>query len=159
LTPNGTPKTYRDALAYIKFCWQTFEKEDCPSLADWPHLAPVAMPDDPTALLTARQAAQHLNITVEALLAHVHDGTLRAINISRGRKRGRYRFTPADLDAFKASRITQDSPCRFTSGKPARTTISTSSSKVIGFAEVQARRLAAKRMHSKPLNGKKPKRW
>jgi excisionase family DNA binding protein len=158
------PKNRADALEYIAFLrdhyGDTPYPDDYPSLKDWPHLAPAPMPDDPNTLATARQAAQHLNITVEQLLALVHDGTLRAINISRGKKRGRWRFTRADLDQFKASRIRQEQqPCRFTSGKPVRTTISTSSSKVIGFAELQARRLAAKRTLSKPLSGTKPKRW
>jgi excisionase family DNA binding protein len=144
LAADYKPKSRRDALAYIKFCWQTFEKEDCPSLADWPAFAPVTMPDDPTALLTARQAAQHLNITVEQLLAHVHDGTLRAINISRGKKRGRWRFTRDDLDAFKTSR-TQEQPCRFSSPKsPRRITGIVSKSSVVDFSALRAARLARK---------------
>jgi excisionase family DNA binding protein len=148
LTAGGVPKTRRDALAYIEFCRETktYEQEDCPSsLADWPAFAPVEMPDDPTAPLTTRQAAQALNVTTEQLLAHVSDGTLRAINISRGKKRGRYRFTRADLDEFKASRMTQEQPCRFSSPKsPRRTTGTASRSSVVDFSALRAARHARK---------------
>jgi hypothetical protein len=34
------PKTRRDALHYIAFCWETYDKEVCPQLSDWPHLLP-----------------------------------------------------------------------------------------------------------------------
>jgi excisionase family DNA binding protein len=142
-----TPRSRSDALAYIAFLRDHYGDspypDDYPSLKDWPHLAPVAMPDDPDALLTARQAAQHLSITVEQLLALVHDGTLSGINVSRGKKRGRWRFTRADLDAFKASRIRQEQPCRFSSPKnPRRITGTVSKSSVVDFSALRAARLA-----------------
>jgi excisionase family DNA binding protein len=120
-------------------------------MARWPEkpLAPVAMPDDPNTLLTARQAAQHLNVTPEQLLAHVHDGTLRGINVSRGSKRGRWRFTRADLDQFKASR-TQEQPCPSTPQRNRRASTGTiSNCKVIGFTARRALLLAAKPKNSK----------
>jgi excisionase family DNA binding protein len=147
------PKTRRDALDYIADCRANYCDPDgtvCPQLSDWPHLAPVPMPDDPDTLLTAQQSAQHLSITVEQLLALVHDGTLRGINVSRGRKRGRWRFTRADLDDFKASRITQEQPCRFSSPKnPRRTTGTASKSSVVDFSALRAARLARKLSGSK----------
>jgi hypothetical protein len=106
--------------------------------------------DDPNALLTAHQAAQHLNVTTEQLLGHVHDGALRALNMSRGEKRGRYRFTPADLDQFKASRITQEQPCPSSPQRNRKASIGTiSSCKVIGFTARRALLLAAKPRNSK----------
>jgi excisionase family DNA binding protein len=147
------PKNRGDALSYIAFCRATYDAgygSDGPSLEDWPHLAPVAMPDDPDALLTARQAAQHLSVTVEQLLALVHDGTMRGINVSRGRKRGRWRFTRADLDAFKASRIRQEQPCPFIKSRTVHTSRLISGSKVIGFSALRNAQLAKKLNRPKP---------
>jgi excisionase family DNA binding protein len=150
LTADGVPKSRGDALAYIEFWRKWYGDQDCPSLDDWPSLAPVEMPDDPNAPLTTRQAAALLNVTTEQLLAHVHDGTLRAINVSRGRKRGRWRFARADLDDFKTSRMTQEQSCRFSSPKsPRRTTGTASRSSVVDFSALRAARLARKQSGSK----------
>jgi excisionase family DNA binding protein len=150
LAADYKPRTMRKALAFIAWAKTVWEPWEQPTLADFPWLAPVEMPDDPATLLTTRQAAQHLSITTEQLLAHVHDGTLRGINVSRGRKRGRWRFTRADLDAFKASCISQEQPCRFSSPKnPRRITGSLSKSSVVDFSALRAARLARKPSGSK----------
>jgi hypothetical protein len=108
-------------------------------------------PHDPNGLLTMAQAAARLGITIEQVKAHVDDGALRYVNVGRGKKRPRYRFTPVDLDEFIANRTMQEQPCR--SIAPKRTEASTSStsrSKVIGFTARRAALLAAKPKRSKP---------
>jgi hypothetical protein len=110
-----------------------------------------ALRRDPDSLLTAREAADHLNITVEQLLQHVKGGALRYINVGCGDKRPRYRFAPSDLDAFKTSRSTLERRCRSSSRKsPSRITGTASSSNVVGFSARRAALLAAKPKKSKP---------
>jgi excisionase family DNA binding protein len=105
---------------------------------------------DPDGLLTSSEAAAQLGITVEQLIAHVDDGTIRAINVGRGKIRPRYRFDPADLDVFKTSRTKEHKPCPSSSPKRAsRTTGSASSSNVVGFSALHAARLAKKPSGSK----------
>jgi excisionase family DNA binding protein len=110
-----------------------------------------ALRRDPDSLLTTREAADHLNITVEQLLQHVKGGALRYINVGRGDKRPRYRFAPSDLDAFKTSRSTLERACRSSSRKSqSRTTGTASRSNVVGFSARRAALLAAKPKKSKP---------
>jgi hypothetical protein len=106
---------------------------------------------DPNALLTAAQVAARLAITVEQLMAHVGDGAIRSINIGRGKKKPRYRFDPADIDAFKTSRRTlEQSQCPSSSRKSPRHTIgSASKSNVVGFSALRTARLAKKPSGSK----------
>jgi hypothetical protein len=109
-------------------------------------------PRDPDGLLTAAQAAARLGITVEHLMAHVQDGAIKSINVGRGKKKARYRFAPADLDAFKIERTSmeQPAPCRFSSRKsPRPITGSASKSNVVGFTALRAARLAKKPKGSK----------
>jgi excisionase family DNA binding protein len=145
------PKTARERREYAAFLIEEFD----PEWGVWPWIPlkrrrKVVLPADPNTLLTPPQAAQHLSVTIEQLLALVHDGTLKGINVSRGRKRGRWRFTRADLDAFKASRIAEVQPCRFLSPKnPRRTTGTASKSSVVDFSALRAARLARKPNGSK----------
>jgi hypothetical protein len=107
-------------------------------------------PPDPDALLTAAQAAARLGVTVDQFMGHVEDGAIDYINVGRGKKRPRYRFAPADLETFKAARITTEQPCRFSSRKnPNPITGSTSKSKVVGFTALRAAHLAKKPKGSK----------
>ena len=69
------------------------------------------IPDSDTALLTLDQAAAYLNITDDQVAAFVADGTLDYINVGRGKKRPRYRFTKQDLDAFIERRRQKEVPC------------------------------------------------
>jgi hypothetical protein len=129
---------------------------DVPTLDDDASLDP-AMPKpkpkrDPDALFTAAQAAARLAITVEQLISHVEDGALRYINVGRGKKRPRYRFDPADLDAFKAARSTlENAHCPSSSRKNPRPTTGTASkSNVVGFSALRAAQLARKPRRLKP---------
>jgi excisionase family DNA binding protein len=105
--------------------------------------APPPKPDrDPDALLTAAEAAARLSITVEQLIAHVEDGALRYINVGRGKKRPRYRFSPSDLEEFKATRSTLENACPSSSRKNQRPTTGTASkSNVVGFTALRNARL------------------
>jgi hypothetical protein len=108
-------------------------------------------PADPEGLLTAAEAAARLGITIGQLKAHVADGAIRYINVGRGKQRARYRFAPADLDAFKTNRTTTEQPsCPFSSPKSPRRTIgSASKSSVVGFTALRAAHLARKPKGSK----------
>jgi len=66
---------------------------------------------DPKAPLTAAEAAARLSITTAQLMRFVTSGDLKFINIGQGKKRPRYRFDPADLDAFKTARTMEHQPC------------------------------------------------
>ncbi len=84
------------------------------------------IPDSDTALLTLDQAAAYLNITDDQVAAFVADGTLDYINVGRGKKRPRYRFTKQDLDAFIERRRQKEVACLSTSKRSPRSTTSTS---------------------------------
>lgn len=51
-------------------------------------------------LLTPKEAAARLSITVEQLAALVRDGEIAYVGVGRGAKRPRRRFTEVDLDEF-----------------------------------------------------------
>jgi excisionase family DNA binding protein len=101
------------------------------------------IPRDPDALLTAAQAAARLSITVEQLIAHVEDGGLRYINVGRGKKKPRRRFSESDLEEFKAARSTlEKTSCPSSSRKSPRPTTGTASkSNVVGFSALRAARM------------------
>ena len=54
--------------------------------------------------MTPPTAASLLNVRVEKVLTWIHKGELRAINISDGKRRPRYRISPEALSAFVQSR-------------------------------------------------------
>jgi excisionase family DNA binding protein len=84
-------------------------------------------------LLTLREAAERLRLSTDQLRAFVHDGELRYINLGRGRKRPRMKFTEFDLAEFVTRRTRRDVECQSTSRSERRTTLTTSRSEVIGF--------------------------
>jgi len=51
-------------------------------------------------LFDLKEAAKRLGASVDHVRALVDDGRLPYVNIGRGRKRPRYRFTDADLHEF-----------------------------------------------------------
>jgi excisionase family DNA binding protein len=101
-------------------------------------------------LLTRAEAAKLLRITPEQLAEHVRDGELPYINVGRGVKRPRMRFTELDLAEFIERRKRRCATCPSISRDDRRTTDTTSSSKVIGFMALRDARRAAKQ---KPSNG------
>jgi len=100
----------------------------------------------PDGLLTPAEAAARLRITEEQLSAFVRDGELRYVNMGRGTKRPRYRFTEADICELIEKRKEQDFQCLSSNRKsPHRTTGTTSKSVVVGFMDRRAAQIAAKR--------------
>jgi len=94
----------------------------------------------PNGLRTPAEAAARLQISMKQLGSFVRSGELRYVNVGRGSKKPRIRFTDADLTEFITARTQRNNPpCRSTSRRTHRTTSLTSNSEVIGF---QARRNA-----------------
>ena len=99
-----------------------------------------------TKLLTVDEIADALDTTKEHVIGLVHDGKLKYINVGRGTKRPRYRFTPDDLAEFvEANRKREEIPCPFLRPRTRRSFNTNSNSKVIGFAQLRAQRTDAKR--------------
>ncbi|WP_152104144.1 MULTISPECIES: helix-turn-helix domain-containing protein [Bradyrhizobium] len=98
-------------------------------------------------LLTGKEAAARLGITVDQLAALVHDGEISFINMGRGSKRPRRRYTEADLDDLIERRRRRES-CPSGSPKLRRFTVTTSGSAVIGFTALRNAQLEKKQ---KPL--------
>ena len=95
-------------------------------------------------LFDSKEAAADLRITVDQLLKFVHDGEIGYVNVGRGRKRPRYRFRRDDLEDFKERRRRREAPCPSIRTRVPRTTVSTSSSVVVGFMAQRAARHARK---------------
>ena len=57
--------------------------------------------------LTPQQAAERLGVGVETLLGWIHNKQLKAVNVGKGRQRGRYRIQPEDLERFMQFRATK----------------------------------------------------
>src|SRR5262245_24572461 len=56
------------------------------------------------ALMSPRDAAARLLISVKTLIGHVHDGSIRYVNVGRSDRRPRYAFSDTDLSEFEANR-------------------------------------------------------
>src|SRR4051812_16428507 len=102
-----------------------------------------------TRLMNRETAAEWLCISEDQVAELAHRGELRYINVGRGQKRARMRFTEEDLEEFVARRRRRE-VCLSTSPKSHRITISTSRSEVIGFTAVRAAQLAGKPKPTKP---------
>jgi|SRR6516165_12761503 len=76
-------------------------------------------------LFDMKEAAKRLGTSVDHVKGLVEDGRLRFVNIGRGTKRPRYRFTESDIaDFIEASRKRGETPqCRSlrSSGRPITT--------------------------------------
>lgn len=57
--------------------------------------------------LTPQQAADRLGVGVETMLGWIHSKQLKAVNVGKGRQRGRYRIQPEDLERFMQFRATK----------------------------------------------------
>src|SRR5258708_39754241 len=107
-------------------------------------------------LLSPREAANYLQISTKTLIALVNDGAIRAIDVGRGRLKRRYRFTEGDLGEFVDLRAQRDVPCRSTSTKTVRSTISTSNSNVLAFTALRDARMSGTPRPSNDRNATKP---
>lgn len=83
-------------------------------------------------LLSAKEAAERLQITKDQLAALVQDGELAYINVGRGKKRPRRRYTDQDIDELVDRRRRRE-VCLSGNPKAHRSTATTSGSAVIGF--------------------------
>src|SRR6266851_3828217 len=102
------------------------------------HRVRSSIPND--GLRTPTEAAARLRISAKQLRAFVRSGELRYVNVGRGSKKPRIRFTDADLTEFIAARTQRNNPpCPSTNLRTRRIISLTSNSEVIGF---QARRNA-----------------
>lgn len=92
--------------------------------------------ESPARLLTPKEAAARLAITVDHLAGLVADGEIAYIFVGRGEKRPRRRFAEEDLDAFIERRRRREvSPPSIP--KSRRT-----NSMVVGFSALRNARLA-----------------
>ena len=100
-------------------------------------------------LLTLTEAATYLSTTDEQVIAFVRGGALAYVNIGRGAKRARYRFTKSDLDAFIEQRRQREVQCLSTK-KPTRRISNSTSSTVVGdFLGLRAAQIAKQRKPSR----------
>ena len=146
LRAQGAPPT-RDMSYIDRVCDRMIAAAANSALTQKLDVAP--KPKREAKLLTLDDAAQHLNVTSDQVTAFVQDGELRYINVGRGKKRPRMRFTVADLDEFIEARRRRDVACQSTRNPTHRSTTSTSKSEVIGFTALRAARLAGTRKNSK----------
>jgi excisionase family DNA binding protein len=113
--------------------------------------AKLVVPVTPSAeLLILDQAAAYLNVTADQVTAFVQDGELRFINVGRGSKRPRYRFTIEDLQEFIQQRKRKEIQCLSTNPRSRLSMPSTFKSEVIGFTARRNVLLAGKPKPSKP---------
>jgi excisionase family DNA binding protein len=102
-------------------------------------------------LFDIKEAAKRLNTSQDQVKGLVEEGRLSYVNIGRGTKRPRYRFTDADIAAFiEANRNREPSLCRFSKSGEVRTTNTISKSVVVGFMAQRNARRAEKQKNSKP---------
>src|ERR1700682_1236937 len=95
-------------------------------------------------LFDLKQAAKKLDIAEEQARGLVQDGELQFINVGRGKKRPRMRFTEADLDEMTERRRRKSEPCLSTNRKSHRFTNTTSKPVVIGFTALRNAQLEKK---------------
>jgi hypothetical protein len=89
-------------------------------------------------LLTPKQAAADIGISVKTLTGHANDGEIRYINVGRGKKKTRRMYDPNDIKEFKERRARREVPqCQSTATRKARSTTTISDSKVIAFTALQ----------------------
>jgi excisionase family DNA binding protein len=93
-------------------------------------------------LLTPREAAAILRVSLDTLEGYVLDGTLAFVNVGRGTKRPRRRFSLVDIERFIADRTKRLTPSPSISTPDRRNTRSPST--VVGFMAARAARLAEK---------------
>ncbi|TPQ33622.1 hypothetical protein C2U70_18975 [Bradyrhizobium guangdongense] len=101
-------------------------------------------------LLDIKETARRLNTSPEHVRGLVEDGRLRFVNIGRGAKRPRYRFTDIDVaDFIESNRRLEEAPCQFSRSRGVRTTNSISSSVGVGFTAQRNARVAKRQKSSK----------
>ena len=110
-----------------------------------------AIPEaDPDAkLFDLKRAARKLGISEDQTRGLVQDGELQFINLGRGKKRPRMRFTEADLDELIERRRRKIAPCLSTNRRNHRSTNTTSKPVVIGFTALRNAQLEKRQKDSR----------
>ena len=128
------------------FHWASVSRNaDHDALVAWPAERPMETTYLMSTQLRSPQcAAERLGVSVKTLQGYVSDGELRYISVGRGAKKVRRKFTDEDIDDFIERRAQRDMPCRSTGTGTARSTTTTSSSKVIGFTALRDARASEK---------------
>ncbi|WLB15780.1 helix-turn-helix domain-containing protein [Bradyrhizobium japonicum] len=63
-------------------------------------------------LRSPQSAAERLGVSVKTLNGYVRDGEIRYINVGRGSKKQRRKFTDEDIDELIERRARRDVPCQ-----------------------------------------------
>jgi excisionase family DNA binding protein len=91
------------------------------------------LPDGP--LMTPKEAAAKLGVSVKNLMGHVEAGRLRFINIGTMHRKV-HRFTSYNLTTFLEKQKVRETPCQSTSARTKKPTASTFKSGVIDFQAI-----------------------
>jgi predicted DNA-binding transcriptional regulator AlpA len=100
-------------------------------------------PPDPDAYLTLDQITARFSVSRKTIMGHVKDGTLRCIDIGRGRQKRRLRFAPKDIDELIQKRKGGAEQCPSIATPSRRSTGTTSSAKVVAFSVLRNARTSA----------------
>ena len=96
-------------------------------------------------LLHGKDVAPRLGVSLKTLDDYADDGEIRYIDLARGGKNKRRRYTEEFIAEFLERRTRRDvKQCPSTGPKAPRTTTSTSGSNVLGFMAQRARRISEK---------------
>jgi excisionase family DNA binding protein len=88
-----------------------------------------------TELLSPREAAKALNISVDTLRDHVAQGSIRYVQIGASKRRPRKAFTPGDLEEFITNQTRRSAAlCPSTKIRARHSGSMTSSAEVVAFA-------------------------
>ena len=110
----------------------------------------MVQPERERELLLLDDAAAYLNVTADQVAAFVQDGELDYINVGRGIKRPRYRFTKQDLEEFIERRRQREVQCLSTNQPKSPFYHFDFQIGVIGFTALRTAQLARKPKPSKP---------
>ena len=95
-------------------------------------------------LLTPKQAAERLQVSLHTLRGYVNDGSLTFVNMGRGDQRRHMAFDPVDLDEFVRNRKRRLTCPQSTGRRVRNSTTSTSGSRVVSFLAQQRERASAR---------------
>lgn len=101
--------------------------------------------DNSADLLTPKQAAKRLSVSVDTLNGYVEDGVLEFVNLARGTKNKLLRFDPVDIAAFIRDRKRRVNKCRVSPKRKTASISPKSGSTVVGLVERLAAQAAATR--------------
>ena len=96
-----------------------------------------------TPLFTPKEAAARLKTTADQVMGFVHDGSLKYVNMGRGKIKPRIRFTETDIDEFIDQRRTREEPkCLYSKSRTGRASVTIVGSEAIGLGELRKQKTA-----------------